>query len=571
MSENSLARGAACLQCRKRKTRCNGLKPVCSRCERMGKQCLYATPLSRKPQAVVRLRQARVLDLEVTVNKQCLSSQHNLSVISARLQERIMRLGMLRRRSISELAPLSVVICCENTKLDALASRQLTGSTLPLPPVRDGDTLPVNRTVVEWTLGSFQWTKGEELPSSMSLYLIGLFLPHRLHFQFFFPVKSFLSCLSLPSSHPASIKPCLRNACCLAACSILGGRWTPLEAYFIQRTRYLLNQTLMLADPAHFAQYLWASALLASYFTRSRRLEESFAVMAAVSPLAKACGIFTTPDAETIYNPGDFLLPPPTTEAEALNTIWLAHSLLMVDRSLSAIAGFPQSLVCEEMLVLSFEHPGIEYPYFKMPIARQEELSRIWQSDVHLNLSTTLILHLVAILPNPAQGIKRNTNTEASHFLRTFIQFHEARIPSFSSVISTHNPHILLSHTTLYGSSLVLYSMFAGEDVKAKAEMLRSTYKLVEICKELRTHGHSYNVHSSLIPMVHMMNAVRVLAKELRGSEARENTKLSIDYCTSIEILLDFLDSVTSWYPLWNDSPQMLKESLTKAIDSLRI
>ncbi|KAF8306988.1 hypothetical protein DL93DRAFT_2232343 [Clavulina sp. PMI_390] len=170
----------------------------------------------------------------------------------------------------------------------------------------------------------------------------------------------------------------------------------------------------MLADREHFVQYLWASTLLASYFARARRLQESTVVIAAACQMANACGIFTVAGAEieTVYDPGELMLPP-TTEAEASNVIWLAHSLFVVDQLLCAIAAFPPSLVREQYLIPSFEHSGITYPWFKMPTISEEELSSIWNSDVHLILSTTLVFLMVAALPRPAPGAHSST-TNAS-------------------------------------------------------------------------------------------------------------------------------------------------------------
>ncbi|KAF8312124.1 hypothetical protein DL93DRAFT_2082538 [Clavulina sp. PMI_390] len=67
------------------------------------------------------------------------------------------------------------------------------------------------------------------------------------------------------------------------------------------------------------------------------------------------------------------------------------------------------------------------------------------------------------------------------------------------------------------------------------------------------------------------MNAVRILAHELRRSSAQDNTALSSEYCHSIEVLLDFFDGMTALFPAWTDSPGVLKDTLSAAVDALRI
>ncbi|KAF8320880.1 hypothetical protein DL93DRAFT_1746854 [Clavulina sp. PMI_390] len=364
--ERNLAKGTACTSCRQLKIRCSGSKPICSWCQRHRKQCVYAAITPSKAQGEYAILQARVLDLEIAINKHALSSQHDLLVISARLQERVKHLGRWRDQPAPWSATVQAVVCCEGVKTDTLASWELLGSIEPQVSPREGETVSIHRTVVEYTLASFQWTKGEELPIPMSLYLVGLFLPHRSHFQFFFPLSRFLARLSLPSTHPDSVHPCLRNACHLAACSILGGHWSSLETYFIQRTRYFLGQIIMLVDFQHFTQYLWASSLLASYFVKARRLEEAFVIIAAASQLAKGYGLLSICplDRDDSY---DGVLPTELrTHDESLDLLWLLQSLFMVDQSLSTLAAFPLSFIRGKYLIPFFDRSDIAYPSFKV-------------------------------------------------------------------------------------------------------------------------------------------------------------------------------------------------------------
>ncbi|KAF8312126.1 hypothetical protein DL93DRAFT_1348527 [Clavulina sp. PMI_390] len=207
----------------------------------------------------------------------------------------------------------------------------------------------IDRTVANRTLESFQWVRGEEIPFKMSLYMVGLLLPYRAHFHFIIPIPYLLHGLSLPSSDPASIHPCLRNACHLAACSVIGGRWSSLEPYFAARTRGFLDKALMLPTPEHIIHFLWASTLLASYLMRARRIDESFATITSACSISSAFGLLSTYNAEAFqkYHPGQPILPAPTTAAEALHRIWLLHSIFLTDQSLSALTGLPQSFTCE--------------------------------------------------------------------------------------------------------------------------------------------------------------------------------------------------------------------------------
>ncbi|KAF8310886.1 hypothetical protein DL93DRAFT_1566699 [Clavulina sp. PMI_390] len=570
----TLARGAACVPCRKLKTKCSGSRPSCERCRRFERQCVYAGGAAKQPlrNASPKVLQARAMELQLTISKMLLSSKHNLSMISAGLRDRIDRLGTSHGQSPPPHSSIPIYICSEECKLDALASRPRSSKSSAVGFPREGDTYETERPIVERTLGSFDWVKGEELPLPMSLYLIGIFLPYRSHFNFCIPLPDFLNRLSIPASHPSSIHPCLRHACHLAACNILGGRWADIEPHFANLTRHFLNKALMLANPEHITHFLWASTLFACYLARARRVEESFAVITPASHLAMACGLLCThnPESESGYAPNQFLLPPPVTEVEALNRIWLAHSVFITDQSLGVLTGCPGTFVCDERWRPSFEKEEMVYSWFKMKIARDEELSKVWQSDIHRNVS---MAHLFRRVTAAAACISKNQVVDDETdpvSLKSFIHFHDSRIPRLSEGIGNSNPHVLFAHATLYGSSVVLHSLHAGESAQARAEMLRCSRALREICKELQGHRDARSVQSSLVPMVHMMNAIRIFAHELRRPDVQENATLSAEYCHSIEVLLDFLSDMTVLYPAWRDSPVLVKDVLTTAMESLK-
>ncbi|KAF8308635.1 hypothetical protein DL93DRAFT_1868254 [Clavulina sp. PMI_390] len=518
-------------------------------------------------------RSTTTLTAEQNTSRLLLSSKHNLSTISARLRERINHLGMLRKQSLLRPTSIPIYICCEEGQLDALASRPLDGGARHSKYPREGQIVQAERSIVEHTLDSFRWVRGQELPLPMSLYLIGIFLPYRSHFNFFMSPPNLLRRLSLDSSHPESLHPCLRNACHLAACSALGGRWGDLEPYFSGRTRSYLNEALANPSSEHMTQYLRASTLMASYLLRARRLEETYMIITPTCYLAAACGLLCShnPEVEDNYQPDRLLLPPPATEDEALDRIWLAHSIFITDHSLSVLTGIPGSFLCGNRWGPSMENAEGVYPWFKMPMVREELLSKIWQSDIHRNVATVYLFHRVNTAARSIYNNRAIVDETDLISIKSSIRSHDWSIPPLAVVINDHESKILFSHATLFGSSAILHSLYAGQDLKARSEMLRCVETLVGICKQLRGHEHLRSVHSSIVPMVHMMNAIRILAHELRRPEVQANAALATRHCHSIEILLDFLGSMTALHPAWSDSPEVLKETLNGAIDSLKV
>ncbi|KAF8304860.1 hypothetical protein DL93DRAFT_2090044, partial [Clavulina sp. PMI_390] len=67
----------------------------------------------------------------------------------------------------------------------------------------------------------------------------------------------------------------------------------------------------------------------------------------------------------------------------------------------------------------------------------------------------------------------------------------------------------------------------------------------------------------------HMMNAVRVVARELQRPDVRDNPRISADYCSTINVFLNFIENISSSSPEWVKIPAILKDSLTVAAESL--
>ncbi|KAF8316888.1 hypothetical protein DL93DRAFT_723726 [Clavulina sp. PMI_390] len=90
--DKTLDRGAACLQCRRQKIKCDGLKPTCSRCYRLVKKCAYSSTVQHHP--VAEALGARTMELELVTHKLAMASKHSLLFLSKKLEYRIGRLGV---------------------------------------------------------------------------------------------------------------------------------------------------------------------------------------------------------------------------------------------------------------------------------------------------------------------------------------------------------------------------------------------------------------------------------------------------------------------------------------------
>ncbi|KAF8312240.1 hypothetical protein DL93DRAFT_1328120 [Clavulina sp. PMI_390] len=233
-----LQKGAACFSCRRRKEKCNGAKPICTRCQYFRRECVYASGITR---------------LQTTA--------------FLKLLERVQKMGNLREQLPLDTEPPSSRSNGEGrSKTSADVKR-------PHAPSPSDEAIPA---ILKQALNADSLTEFDDLPLPLSQHLISLFLPYRRHFFFFLDIPRFLECVSLPPSDPESIHPCLLNACYLGASMVGGKALTPLAPFFLKRTRYFLGQALMWAD--RVTHFLWASVILGCYFARLRRMEECFAM-----------------------------------------------------------------------------------------------------------------------------------------------------------------------------------------------------------------------------------------------------------------------------------------------------
>ncbi|KAF8306484.1 hypothetical protein DL93DRAFT_216705 [Clavulina sp. PMI_390] len=565
-SKLMLPKGDACFTCRRRKVRCDGLKPTCSRCHRLRKECVYATRIMRsRPTEIL---EALALELELKVHRATLASAHDLSLASARLLERVGRLGKSTEQSPVKIPWLPTRPSSDPKTPKSATSRphgQILGDGLGYTPV-------VPKDLIEVEINSYKWSGFDELPNSLSHHLISLFLPFRSQHFFFTDVSYFLRCLSYPSSHPEAIHPCLLNACYLSACAVSRGFLSSLQPFFLKRTRHFLERSLMFVD--RIPHFLWANILLAANLGRLRRLEEAWVVISSASRFALACDLVRGIGAETESNKqsSEYLLPPPRNTAGAIDRIRLAHSIYITDQSIATFSGLPPTFHFDERWG-SPSRPT--YP------PRDEEyktqLAEIWGSDMHLKV---LISRMFARVHKFALSYGKHgyhNMKEEYYVLDAQITAQHAAIPPLSDprglqpseAVSAINPHLLLAHTTLYGSGLVLWSLRAGEDREARRKMLGCQQALVRICEMMRGPGPRSRVQGGLLSMLHVRNAVRVLAHELQLAEVRGNIPLSTNHCAAIEYLLDFLDDMTLSFPAYVDVPVSLKDTLTTTAQSL--
>ncbi|KAF8309059.1 hypothetical protein DL93DRAFT_1800932 [Clavulina sp. PMI_390] len=312
-----LDKGGACVQCRKHKV---------SRTETL---------------------QMRLLELEAITRNLKLSLAHELSFASTRLFERAAHLGTLPQPGRPSGQSLQPAHSCEGETTKQCYKECLSEGS----KTRDGSSID---RIVEW-LRSFDLAELEqldELPLSLSVDLVTLFLPYRSQYYFMMDTSYLMSRIFLPPSHPDSLHPCLLSACYLGACACVGGELASFKPSFLQRTRRFLQHSLAFAD--RIDHFLWASLVLNVFYARERRLVECFVGASATTRLAIACGLDLPSELITGDSGSDrshYLLPPPKDAEEADDWNRLAQAIYVGGRT------FPLLWNCSAIIPYNSEWP----------------------------------------------------------------------------------------------------------------------------------------------------------------------------------------------------------------------
>ncbi|KAF8309046.1 hypothetical protein DL93DRAFT_1797617 [Clavulina sp. PMI_390] len=555
-----LVKGDACLQCRKQKNKCDGLKPQCSRCNRFGRDCIYS-PLPRRRTQTGAL-EARTMELELIAHKLTISATHDLFSLSKKLQERIRRFGTPPK--LNEL-PHGPTPSWQLTTLSEW--RRRSEKVLAEDVVLEN--LSAIQTVAEEELHSLDLSNLEHLPFSLSIRLINLFLPFRYHYFFLTNISHFTCCLPLPPSDPDSIHPCLLNACYLAACACNRGGLSAFIPHFLDRTRHFLQQSLMFAD--RITQFLWANIILGAFFGKERRILEAVTAAGALTRFTLACGLGLPGDSITGTKGSstiESLLPPPKDQAESDDRVRFAHALYAAGQGLPHL-GQPAAWPFED-----WWSPISQEASFKNQDNITIPKEKYWRLEVYLSVLVTNTFERVKTF---AQSVVANGHLgreEEYLSIETQIRVqHESFRPLYDphryqtlQASSMFDVNVVVGYATLYGSGLVLHSLWANHTPESRAKMLECLQGLVDICTHTR---NCKRPHLGLMSAVHIINAVRLIAHELVRSKVKGNTSLSVSYCLTIESLLDFLDDTMLFFPAWVDVLLPLKDTLTAAATSL--
>ncbi|ELU37219.1 fungal zn(2)-Cys(6) binuclear cluster domain-containing protein [Rhizoctonia solani AG-1 IA] len=330
--ESVLNRGAACLECRKRKLKCDAAKvcmrtfvigpPYCGACVKSSRQdrCIYEA-----------IRNKNLADqLEERVNQ------------LERMVERMEREGSTGMTALSPTqmhgssTGYGVV---PNTHNELTSSSSIAPSGIPMPLAGNyGTFMPLDHKsnsrqhyldaliTLPWDDAVEAWSR---LPDESHNSLVDIFITYLPKSNIQLHVERFLSNLALPDDNPRSIHPAMLAAVYLLACYHWSDSLMAYEAAFLAQARTLMQDALAKKDRL-FTGFIQPGILVTEYLLNRGRMNCNLHKLKSsiLGPMMSGCP--------------SGLLPPPTDGVELGERILAFWAAFMLDQK-CCIMGLPSS------------------------------------------------------------------------------------------------------------------------------------------------------------------------------------------------------------------------------------
>ncbi|KDQ21561.1 hypothetical protein BOTBODRAFT_206843 [Botryobasidium botryosum FD-172 SS1] len=329
-AEKRAKRGSACTMCRKKKRRCDAIRPVCTLCIDGGEpaQCAYTT--------------MRVTPRTPTLQRRIDDLETQIEILQAGLHAaRIEPNPSTNRREVSRVAAPPAYLARTPSSRENFAwspppstegslkaaSHQTPG--VPFPGQLEQSTGGISSLVGSW------WSTDEPPPCGIIDTLIAIFKKQE-HRHTHDPRPSEFYALLYDPGIDTGIHPALKNSIFLLACNRQLGPLAVLEPVFFRRTIHFLQEALARAD--RLLDFIEASFFLALYHAYKGRLLQATESLAATIQFAAACGLHVVrpPEWHPVNRPS--LLPRTNSRAEIQRRIRIWWTLFTSNRvsSLSA-------------------------------------------------------------------------------------------------------------------------------------------------------------------------------------------------------------------------------------------
>ncbi|TDL21708.1 hypothetical protein BD410DRAFT_287744 [Rickenella mellea] len=497
-STNTLPRGKACLRCRKRKMRCDGMKPACGQCTKAKKpdNCQYDDGKGKTRTQALREKIAK-LEEELSQLRDPDFSSPSIVLHDPHAPVPPYYSGSSSSSATDSPNSLSLSVSPSPfSSIDSVNSPQTPWARLRAltPPV------PYH---------------SEELPSELRHMLLDIFLPHRHQCGFALHAEHLRSNISLPLADQRH--PVLMNAIFLWACFFSRpGPFSQHEAHYLAKTQEALVDALQ--QPKRIIDTIQACAMLAKYyFANGRNLEASFHASSAAT-MAIHAGLHRTASTQagllpwTDVTKGSALLPldPPKDAAEQGERIAVFWQVFIIDRTLSVALQRPTCIPEDCGFYTRIDTPWPEdieeYDNMSLDAIQGDSTLRMFFTHQGQTLSGVGGFSTSALRVKAAALYERGTRMAATwgHSPSQQAEFHAfdltlsrflsnlLPVQQLDATLPEDRRDFVSLHMTAHASTIQLHQSFAREDTTSFEKCLRAARHIVALVKHIADPDYEY-------------------------------------------------------------------------------
>ncbi|KIK33307.1 hypothetical protein CY34DRAFT_813715 [Suillus luteus UH-Slu-Lm8-n1] len=346
-SLGGLERGKACISCRRRKIRCDGVRPTCGQCIRGNRldDCEYTDGQGRSrtsmlEQDIVRL-QARVQELEHPEHTTpAVALHHPYSSSSDVPQSSSVLLGFQPSYISASISSASSSETCKSFHVHHHAFSSYSAASSPTIPLTWGD------------FRQSSWWAKEEPPTQIILESLDNILPYADELGFFLHIPRLRNTLMTASSRGIPIA--LQNAIVLLCLHTTETNQPAFEQTVLSRCLRQLPDILPSCSSStrDLLNVLQTEVLLAYYLFRVGRVVEAKYHSSAAAGLVLSFRLHSSlppegesgPPSDMRFNIFRTTFPSPVDDIEQTEAIYAFWNVFARDKSMSAVLGVPPSI-----------------------------------------------------------------------------------------------------------------------------------------------------------------------------------------------------------------------------------
>ncbi|KAJ7583651.1 Zn(2)-Cys(6) binuclear cluster domain-containing protein [Mycena floridula] len=532
-SSTPLHKGRACINCRRRKIKCDGIKPVCTPCSTSSetfRDCEYSDSGFTRTQLL----------------------EEQIAVLEARLEQ-------LERPEADSL-----------TLHNPYAEFKLSSTSTSESETPEGSWTPAT--------SSNATTFSEELPYSVHQTLVHTFLDHCSELGFFLDITRFRDA-ALGTVNPRNLSSALLNSIYL-----WGAHLSPeIELYgaqsnFASRAMQSTAQALSSDQPSGIIQCIQAEVLLALYFFRNAKIVQGkYHTSAAVSlVLSASLHKIGTPEPSSsdslLFSPQGSVLGLPADDVEADERIKAFWTVVILNNCWTTADSSPSNISYGDPSRVDSPWPGEIQVEPHAP--RTHTVQRFLAGKPDGGVSTLTLHAKASILFEQSARLVRQyhlglTPESIANFCTAFAALDSLLVKftnelpqvghSAGSASATRN--LIVIHTLSQVAILQLHNPFVLDRPSSRQSFLVATRAIVQLINESSLDGASFT--DPIIGPLWVAACRALISEASRYSSLRLTRSLSLEEAQAESDLVLSIETIIQGMTVFAGSP-LMESQLTR-------